>query len=384
MPAQSYELIVSQQAMDAAMAELRGNRSLAVDMEMENNSHHYGLHISIIQVSIPGGRNFIFDLLSGLDPKPLGEMLTDPAVEIVIHDADFDKRACFKIFRWKINGIFDTKVAAQFCGFKSFGLAALLGSILNVETNKKFQRIDWMKRPIRQDALEYAARDTAHLFAIKDHMVRRLTELGRLDWVREECRRIEENTGTDLEIPAHFRIKKTSHLSPRHMAILAALVRFREQVARKLDKPAQFVIRDEMLVDLAVNPPETEERIRRLTGVHPALRSRDVAQGFLKAAAEGSRAPEERHTHRGVRTRPEHGTQDRLKQMQEWRAERGQKLEIEPHLLLANDVLRWAAAHPGKPFPAEIEGQVRHWQRGLLWEDFRDRFLPPAAGPMPH
>lgn len=385
MTPQKYELIDSPSAMLAAMADLRRTRSLAVDMEMENNCHHYGLHISIIQVSIPCGRNFIFDLLSGLDPRPLGEMLTDPAVEIIMHDADFDKRASYEIYRWKIKGLFDTKVAAQFCGFKAYGLAALLGGILNVETNKKFQRIDWMKRPLRPDALEYAAGDVAHLFKIKEHLVRRLEDLGRLGWASEEFRRIEEDIGASPTVPPHLRIKKTSRLSPRHMAVLAALVRFRDGLARKLDKPAQFVVRNELLVELAVNPPETEEAVMNLRGVHPALRGRKAAEGLLNAAAEGRAAPEEPHARRDDRPRPERGAEERFRQMQEWRSARGLELDIEPHLLLSNDILRWAAAHPGKPIPSETEGQLRRWQRALLWEEFQERFLRPAApGPCHH
>lgn len=370
-----YELIDTPPAMPAALAELRKSHSLAVDMEMENNYHHYGLHIAIIQVSVPNGRNFIFDMLSGLDPQPLGVMLTNPAVEVILHDADFDKRACYEVYRWKLNGLFDTKVAAQFCGFQAYGLAALLGGILNVETNKKFQRIDWMKRPLRLDALEYAVGDTAHLFKIKDHLVTRLKELDRLDWVHEEFRRIEAAIGSEPVIAPHLRIKKTSHLSPRHMTLLAAFVRFRDQLARKLDKPAQFVIRDDLLVALAVNPPEDMDGIRRLNGVHPAVRRNEVAKDFLKAAAAGLLAPEEQHVHRNERIRPEHGSQQRLKAMQEWRTERGRDFGIEPHLLLPNDILRWAAAHPGAPIPPQLEKQMRRWQRDLLWEEFQNRFF---------
>jgi ribonuclease D len=84
-----------------------------------------------------------------IDPLPigpiaeLGRLVEDPAVEVVFHDADYDLRLLEQDYGWKINHIFDTRIAAQLLGYTAFGLAALLERFFGVKLDKKHQRADW-------------------------------------------------------------------------------------------------------------------------------------------------------------------------------------------------------------------------------------------------
>jgi len=69
--------------------------------------------------------------------------------------------------------------------------------LLNIHGDKKFQKSNWLRRPLPTEALDYAARDTASLHALKDILARRLAELGRMDWAREEFL-AAEGVPTDL------------------------------------------------------------------------------------------------------------------------------------------------------------------------------------------
>ena len=120
MTTSNYKLIDTQRSMSAALKKLGGFKSLAVDMEMENHYHHYGLHIALIQVTTPDNTNYVFDPLSEIDVQPLGELFMNSDVQIVIHDSEFDKRACHEIYGWKLNHMFDTKVAAQLCVIRQY------------------------------------------------------------------------------------------------------------------------------------------------------------------------------------------------------------------------------------------------------------------------
>jgi len=372
-----YELIDHPDAMRAVLTELLPIPSLALDLEMENSYRRYGLHIALIQVSTPERKNYIFDPLSGIDIRLLGALLTNRKTELIVHDADFDKRSCYQVYRWELNHVFDTKIAAQLCGFRQFGLGNLLKDLLHIHVDKKFQTFDWLKRPLRKDALDYAARDTASLHELKAILVRRLTELGRLAWAREEFLRLETIEPAQPAMPMHYRIKKSSLLSARQLAILCSLAAFRDKVARRLNRPVHYVMRDPVLLQLSTQPPENEHDLRSIGGMHPVMYRKESIQEFLQAVRDGKAAPEDMHPLRHQRPPTKAGYSQRLKAMQDWRREAAVPLDLEPHLLLPNDILQWCARNPGEPLPPPVATQLRHWQKELLWDEFRRKFMVP-------
>ncbi len=76
-----YEIIDRADTLRPALVYLQGQHCLALDLEMENQRHHYGLHIALIQISTAAHRNFIFDPLAGLDLGPLNAIFSDSHVE---------------------------------------------------------------------------------------------------------------------------------------------------------------------------------------------------------------------------------------------------------------------------------------------------------------
>ena len=70
----------------------------------------------------------------------------------------------------------------------------------------------------------------------------------------EDPRRLEPAARED-DTPPHLRIKHAQRLSPRQLAILAALVEARDKMARTLNRPVHFIIRNDLMLSLAANPP---------------------------------------------------------------------------------------------------------------------------------
>jgi ribonuclease D len=370
-----YAIIDRADALRSALACLKGRNCLALDLEMENQRHHYGLHIALIQISTAEHHNFIFDPLAGLDLTPLNAIFSNPQIELIVHDADFDRRACRQVYGLNLNHVFDTKIAAQLCGFRKFGLANLLQDLLNIRTDKKFQKIDWLKRPLSREALDYAARDTASLHTLKDILTRKLTELGRLDWAREEFRRAELIEPVPDLTPPHHRIKQSALLTPRQLAILGSLTRLRDEVARSVNRPVHFIVRNDLLLRMAVNPPATIQELRQVKSLHPAMYRDSLARRLLDAVRQGQSAPEETHPHLIKRPRSKNGYEQRLKAMQAWRSLTAAPYGLEPYLLLSNDVIQWTARHSDQPMPPDVAGQIRTWQRQIVWEPFERQFL---------
>src|SRR2546423_5218978 len=157
---------------------------LALDTEGAS-FHRFIDRIYLLQITTRE-RSAVIDPLPIGAPARLGQMLEDPTVEVVFHDADYDLRLLHQDYGWHARNIFDTRIAAQLLGIKSFGLAALLDQFFGVQLDKKHQRADWSLRPLTPGMLDYAAQDTRYLLDLRDELRSRLEKLGRLEWAREE------------------------------------------------------------------------------------------------------------------------------------------------------------------------------------------------------
>ena len=181
--------IDTQQAADDFLTDISGIREIAVDTEGAS-FHRFIDRIYLLQISTRE-RSAIIDPLPIGMPGGLGEILENPQVEVIFHDADYDLRLLHQDYGWHVNHIFDTRIAAQLLGIKAFGLAALLEQFFDVKLDKKHQRADWSLRPLTQGMLDYAAQDTKYLLDLRDELKVRLEKLGRTEWAREEFQRLE-------------------------------------------------------------------------------------------------------------------------------------------------------------------------------------------------
>lgn len=378
----NYQLIENQSDLADALIQIDAMNPLAVDMEMENNFHHYGLHLALIQIATPTNAVFIIDPLALSDLKPLGALLTGGRHELIMHNADFDRRTCFQLYGWILGPTFDTQTAAMFCGFRQPGLANLLSELFGLKIDKRYQKQDWLKRPLSRPALDYAAQDVNMLHSVREILIARLIELGRLEWAKEEFARAEKNLTSDCPMPAPYRIKHSSNLSPRQLAVLKALADYRETIARAFDLPPQFIIRDSLLIELARRPPVDEKKIKSIRGLHPALYRKNGSAGLIRAVQSGICAPEQIHPARHPKRLfhpPAAGWDMRLKEMRQWRLEKALELKLEPHLVLDAEVLEWCARNPDRQLPPYIAERIRNWQRKIFWPEFRKQFSLSAA-----
>jgi ribonuclease D len=246
------------EALDAAAEQIVQATLVAADTEAAG-FHRYHDRICLLQLSTREA-TFVVDTLALEHLRPLAQPFADPDVEVVFHDADYDLRLLFRDFGLRVRGLFDTKIAAQFLGEPSIGLASLLERYLGVKLEKKYQRADWAQRPLSSPMLEYAALDTAHLPALRDTLRERLQQAGRLEWAEEEFRVQESASREPPDGPAdqaYLRMKGIRDLRPRQLGALQALHAWREQQARDRDLAPFRVLPNEVLIELARQMPRS-------------------------------------------------------------------------------------------------------------------------------
>jgi ribonuclease D len=292
--------------------------------------------------------------------------MADPGREKVLHGGEYDLSLLKRDYGFEFAGVFDTQLAARFCGIAEPGLQALLERELGVGHSKSraVQRSDWSRRPLTEAQLRYAAEDVRHLLELRDRLLERLRSLGREDWVREECEAMSRAPGGVHREPADARRAKGARdLEPRQRAVLRELFRLREEWAREADLPLFKVAGDEALVRLALRPPPDEQALRRFPGLSWHIRERRARQ-VLEAIRRGDSAPEEPpEPPPPFRPRPPREAFRRMDRLKAWRARAAERLGLDPGLLLPQRLIdRLALDAPETPEALAAVPGLRQWR----------------------
>jgi ribonuclease D len=284
-------------AQVAAVAEIGAtHRRLGIDTEFMSEGRYRAL-LCLVQVVVEdanapdGVRIILIDALEQVDVTPLRELLADPGVEIVLHAGRQDVAILRRTWDTELRNIFDTQIAAGFAGAGAqSGYANLLTQILGRRVGKSASYTRWDARPLTAEQLSYAAEDVAHLLELADELERRLQASHRLEWAREECRRLESATDERDPYTAWERLPRISQLDPRARAVARELAAWREHTAVQEDRPVGSVLADPTLVELAKRQPGDRPALEHIRGLHPSgIRRRGPA--ILAAIKQGRESP---------------------------------------------------------------------------------------------
>jgi ribonuclease D len=351
--------------------DITGVRELALDTEGAS-FHRFIDRIYLLQITTRE-RSAVIDPIPLGTPARLGEVLEDQAVEVVLHDADYDLRLLHQDYGWHVRSIFDTRIAAQLLGIKSFGLAALLEQFFGVQLDKKHQRADWSLRPLTQGMLDYAAQDTRYLLDLRDELRSRLEKLGRLEWAKEEFERLEGTKWEDEDESQNFlRIKGARDLTRRELALLRELVPWRDGVARSLDRATFRVMGNEVLLDIARTAPKTAHQLAGLKGMPRGILERGGA-AILSAVTRGLEAAEEHLPKfpRAAKWEREEDFEANVTKLKSVRDAAAIRLSLDPGVLCSRDRLEAIVRRkPSKVKDLEDVPGLRRWQIAEMGEEF--------------
>ena len=351
--------------------DISGLREIAVDTEGAS-FHRFIDRIYLLQITTRD-RSAVIDPLPIDAPARLGTILEDPAVEVVFHDADYDLRLLHQDYGWHVNNIFDTRIAAQLLGIKSFGLAALLGQFFDIKVDKKHQRADWSLRPLTQGMLDYAAQDTRYLLDLRDELRSRLEKLGRLEWAKEEFDRLEGTKwDPDDGSQAFLRIKGARDLTRRELALLRELVPWRDSVARDLDRATFRVMGNEVLLEIARTAPRNVQQLATLKGMPRGILDRGGA-AILSAVQRGLEIAEEHLPRfpRAAKWDREDDFEERVSKLKTVRDSAATRLSLDPGVLCSRERLEAIVRkRPEKVSDLEDVAGLRRWQISEMGEEF--------------
>jgi len=276
--------------LEAAARRWSDEPALAVDTEFVFE-RTYRPRPGIVQVAT-GDEVALVDAVALPDLAPLCDVMTSLLPVKVLHSASGDAAVLERLLGAAPRPVFDTQVAAAYCGLgASLAYAAVVEEVVGVTLAKGATRTDWTRRPLSDAQIHYAAEDVEHLLPVADALRTRLTELGRLAWAEEDSARTVD-AGTESSPPeeAHRRVKGLGRLRGRERATAVRLAEWREREAARLDLARPFLLRDETLLALAKRSGLDPADARRLPGFDPRRHARHVER-WSAALEEARRGP---------------------------------------------------------------------------------------------
>ena len=334
----------------------RGQPRVGLDTEFIRERTYYP-QLALVQMSVPGEILLVDPLVPGMDAV-LRTLLEDSTIVKIMHSASEDLQAFARGVGALPAPMFDTQVAAAMAGLGGgLGYQKLVEQVTGVALAKGETRSDWLRRPLSESQLSYAAEDVAHLHELHDAIEPKLRALGRLDWLLADGERALANAGVDADDPnPHLGMRNAQGLEADGQARLRRLLRWRDAEARRADRPKSWVLDNELAVQLSGRPFADFAPFNALLDANPRAPRRARRELFELLTAPLS----EEETQIPLNRIGEPLDKQRLRQMQDAVAGLAASLEVPEALLCARRHLEQLLE--GRGWPGALEG----WRRSLL------------------
>jgi ribonuclease D len=256
-----------------ALARLAPADFVALDTEFMRESTYFP-KLCLIQAATADAC-VVIDPLALPDLGPLWQFLGSRERVKVLHAArqDLEVLATATPGQPVPGPIFDTQIAGALLGYPAqIGYASLVTERLAHTLAKGHTRADWTRRPLTPEQLQYAEDDVRYLVPLYLDLRDALQAAGRLDWLYEETRELEQldlhRTDPDA---AWRRLKGLDRHQPQQRATAKLLAQWREATAIKHDKPRGWILADDALREIAERLPATVGDLEGIRNLPPGV-----------------------------------------------------------------------------------------------------------------
>jgi ribonuclease D len=276
-------------------AEAKSHPYITIDTEFLRERTYYS-KLCLLQLAMPGPDDetavLVDPLAENLSLEPLYDLFRDTSVVKVFHAARQDLEIFFVDAGVFPDPLFDTQVAAMVCGFgEQVGYETLVRRIAKKSLDKSSRFTDWSRRPLTDAQKTYALADVTHLRLIYEHLAAMLETSGRARWVQEELRILTDPGTYTIEPAEAWHRVKTRNTSPKFLAVVRELAKFREEYAQTRNIPRSRIYKDDAMVELASTKPTNIGDLGRSRLLLREARKGELAEGILNAVQAGLDCP---------------------------------------------------------------------------------------------
>ena len=138
---------------------------LAIDTEFIRENTYYPV-LCLVQIA-SNSFSAVIDPLSEIDMEPVWEILSNKKILKVFHAGRQDIEIFFNLTGKIPTPIYDTQIAAMFCGLgDQVSYDGLVNRFLGLTISKESQFSNWLQRPLTNKQLQYASSDVNYLIKI--------------------------------------------------------------------------------------------------------------------------------------------------------------------------------------------------------------------------
>jgi ribonuclease D len=252
-------MIDTPEALETLIERAMSSKYVALDTEFVWERTYYP-KLGVIQVGFSEEECFLIDVPALEDLSPLGKIIENPDIEIILHDAPQDLTILRRATGAFPRNVFDTRCAAGFGSLSSvLSLNDLVLQTIDIELLHNETRTDWLHRPLSDKQEAYALDDVRYLPTTREALIARAQKRNREAWLQEELAEYDAPELYEERDPRlqFRRLKGAGRFSARDQAVLRELTAWREEEARQRDRPRSHIIPDKMLLTLAHRKPQS-------------------------------------------------------------------------------------------------------------------------------
>ena len=269
--------ITDQNTLNDFYNKCKIEKVLAVDTEFIRDSTYYPC-LCLIQIA---GINFAaaIDPLAKLDMSPIWELLLNKNILKVFHAGRQDIEIFFGLMGEIPTPIYDTQIAAMFCGLgDQVSYESLVNNFLGLSVNKEHQFTNWLQRPLSKNQINYAISDVTHLINIFPLIRKAIKDNNREEWVTKELEHLSKKGLYKVKADEVWKKIKLKNSNPQMLNLLKYLAYWRENECKKRNIPRNRLIRDDVLINISFSKPKTISELKKIRAIPKNLSNDDFSQ----------------------------------------------------------------------------------------------------------
>lgn len=278
--------IQTTEELNRLCARLAEHPFVTVDTEFIREKTYWP-QLCLIQIASVDEAACIDPLAPEIDLSALFDLMQNQNVVKVFHAARQDIEIFYNLTGKTPTPLFDTQLAAMVCGFgESVSYQNLVQKLVGIELDKSMRFTDWSRRPLTEKQIRYAQNDVTHLRDIYKKMLDILNETGRAHWVDDDTAFLVNPKTYENDSALAWKRLKLNSTKPLYLAMCQALAAYREDEAKRMDRPRRHVMRDEILLEIAADAPDTADEMAKMRGLPQGFANGRMGRDILKIIAE--------------------------------------------------------------------------------------------------
>ena len=280
-------LIATTQDLTELCHRLAAHSYITVDTEFLRETTFWP-RLCVVQLASKDEAVAVDALAEGIDLAPLFALMADPRVVKVFHAARQDVEIFWNLAKLVPMPLFDTQVAAMVCGFgDQISYSDLVQTVTKVQLDKSSRFTDWSRRPLSDAQIAYAIADVTHLRDIYEFLLAKLEASSRVGWLSDEMGTLTAIATYEQHPDRAWERFRNRARKPRDLAVLMEVAAWREAEAQSRDVPRSRILKDDIMIEVALAAPKTVESLGELRAFPKGMERSKTGADIVAAVTRG-------------------------------------------------------------------------------------------------